>query len=58
MIDRNVDHRRARLEDTRFDDTRHQLLAFFASLFGAFNNLDPRVITRDERREGRTTIKF
>ena len=34
------------------------LLAFVANLLGAFTTVDPRVITRQERRNGRTALGF
>jgi hypothetical protein len=34
------------------------LLAFMANLLGAFTTVDPRVITRQERRTGRTALVF
>ena len=34
------------------------LLAFIANLLGAFTIVDPRVITRQERRDGRTALGF
>lgn len=34
------------------------LLGFLANLLGAFTTADPRVITRQERRNGRTALGF
>jgi hypothetical protein len=33
-------------------------LAFMGNLLGAFTSVDPRVITRVERRNGRTALGF
>jgi hypothetical protein len=38
------------------DDTPDRLLAFMAKLLGAFTTIDPRVINRQERRNGRATF--
>jgi hypothetical protein len=38
------------------DHTPDKLLAFIAKLFGAFTAVDPRVITPQERRDGRATF--
>ena len=38
------------------DPSPDRLLAFMAKLFGAFTAVDPRVITAQERRDGRATF--
>lgn len=45
-----------RLEQDRPDPTPDRFLAFMAKLFGAFTAIDPRVITPQERRDGRATF--
>ena len=40
------------------DRATEGLLAFMANLLGAFTTVDPRVITRQERRNGRTALGF
>ena len=50
------DHSAPREE--RAAQARGGLLAFIADLFQAFTTVDPRVITRQERRNGRTALGF
>jgi len=49
-VDLPQDHRHAN------DDTPDRLLSFMAKLLGAFKTIDPRVINRQERRDGRASF--
>lgn len=61
MIDPNVlEHSQQRQEDTTpaADAVSETFLSFMVKLLGAFTTVDPRVITREERRDGRTALGF
>jgi hypothetical protein len=61
MIDSNVqDHSSQNQEhaDPAADGAPDTFLAFMAKLLGAFTAVDPRVITPQERRTGKTALGF
>jgi len=62
MIDLNARDRSPQSQepanDPATDRTPDRFLAFMANLFSAFTTVDPRVITQQERRDGRTALGF
>ncbi len=61
MIDRNTQGDSPQNQEhaaPAADHTPETFLAFMAKLLGAFTTVDPRVITPQERRTGRTALGF